>query len=105
MKRWIFMLFFIIVIIAVSAWLWWPPWATPNRYSDLGTAMLGGAVVAFAILLLQERSAQAAEKRDLQLQLGLADSFPGIDLKHRNLSGFYLPSKDLRNANLTGANL
>jgi uncharacterized protein YjbI with pentapeptide repeats len=82
-------------------------WPGPesNRNSDLGIALISGAVVALAVLYLQVRLSNAAEKRNLQLQLGLQDKFPGIDLSHHDLSGFHIPGKDLRQANLTGTNL
>jgi drug/metabolite transporter (DMT)-like permease len=72
--------------------LWWLPDAYPDRYSDLGTALLGalvgGGVVASVVLFLERRHASEAEKRNLQLMLGVGNSFVGIDLRGRDLSGF-----------------
>lgn len=80
------------------------PGEEPNRCSDLGTTLIGGAVVAVAVLYLERQFSHGAEKRDL-LQLGLQTSLVSIDLRDRDLSGFHLAGKDLRGANLTGANL
>lgn len=96
-------------ILLVGAVLWWPPTSAPNRYSDLGTALIGGGIVSFTVLYMQQQFSRSYEKRDLQLQLGAGTSFPGIDLGGRDLSRFYLAGKDfsgaLRNANLRGTNL
>ena len=106
MKRWFIPLAGIILVVIVPgvAFLMWPG-PESNRNSDLGTALISGTVVAIAVLYLQARLSSAAEKQNLQLQLGLQDKFPGIDLSNRDLSGFHIPGKDLRQANLTGANL
>jgi uncharacterized protein YjbI with pentapeptide repeats len=85
--------------------LWWPPGASPDRYSELGTALIGGGVVALAILLLEQALAERQQKRGIQLQLGLADDFRGIDLSGVDLSGAYLANKNLRGASLIGADL
>ena len=99
----VFILFFVIAPGIVFLIL--PGEAPSTRNTDLGVALIGGGVVALAVLYLQNRLSSAAEKRDLQLQLGLQDKFPGIDLSHRDLSGFHIPGKDLRQANLTRTNL
>src|SRR5215217_7160450 len=105
MMRWAIPTILISAVFAVGGVLWWPPEEPPDRCSDLGTALMGGAVVAFAALYLEQRFSRAAENRDLRLQIGLEDSLAGIDLSCRNLSGFHLAGKDLRGANLKGANL
>jgi hypothetical protein len=42
-------------VLAAGLWLWLPPGENPDRYSDLGAALISGAVVAFAALYLQWR--------------------------------------------------
>jgi len=105
MKRWGIPLVALAAVLIAGFWLWLPPEDAPNRRSDLGTALIGGAIVGVAILYLQGQLSRGAERRNLRLQLGLTNTLAGIDLSGRDLSGFYLPEKDLRGANLSGANL
>jgi len=105
MRGWILPLLIILIVFGVGLWLWCPSNRAPDRYSDLGTAIIGGSVIVLAGLFLERRLSRAAERRDLQLQLGLQNNLVGIDLNRRDLSGFYLSGKDLRYANLTKANL
>jgi uncharacterized protein YjbI with pentapeptide repeats len=95
----------VLVVIALGLFLWCTPGATADRNSELGAALLGGGVVSIALLYLQWRLSLAAEKRDLQLQLGIQKDFRGIDLSARDLSGFHLPEKYFTKANFTRANL
>lgn len=105
-----------LILVALGLALWWPPSASPSRRSDLGTALLGGAVVAFAVawfeVVVARRSEQdkrhrqeAAERQNLQLTVGLQQELRGIGLAGRDLSGFYLRGKDLSETDLIGANL
>jgi uncharacterized protein YjbI with pentapeptide repeats len=94
-----------VIVLASGLYMWWPPGAPPNRHSDLGTALIGGAIVAFSVLYLEQQFSRNYERRNLQLQLGTRTDFPGIDLSDRDLSGFYLTGKDFSGANLKGANL
>ena len=105
MIRWGIPLIALAGVLAVGFWLWFPPEADANRYSDLGTTLIGGATVGVAILYLERQFSRRAERRDLQMQLGLTDELPGVDLSGRDLSRFYLPGKDLRHANLRKAKL
>ena len=119
MMRWGTLVSVIIAGTLVGGLLWWPPGAPPDRYSDLGTAMVGalvgGSVIALAVVFLERRYAAEADKRNLQTTLGMGNSFVGIDLSGRNLSGFYLAGRDfsggkfegsdLSGANLSGTNL
>jgi hypothetical protein len=105
MRGWILPLLIILIVFGVGLWLWCPSNRAPDRYSDLGTTIIGGGVIVFGGLFLERRLSRAAERRDLQLQLGLQNNLVGIDLNRRDLSGFYLSGKDLRYANLTKANL
>jgi hypothetical protein len=105
----------ILIVLVGGFLLWLLPEAYPNRYSELGAALISGGIVALAILALEQSLAQRQQKRDLQLQLVLGNEFPGIDLRDADLSGAYLMAKtftdarfqgaDLRGANLAGANL
>ncbi len=103
--RWVVPTIAIGAVLAVGLWLWWPPGAEPDRCSDLGTALIGGAVVAGAVLYLERQFSRAAERRDLRLQLGMQKDLSGIELRMRDLSGFNLVRKNLQGADLRGADL
>jgi uncharacterized protein YjbI with pentapeptide repeats len=62
-------------------------------------------VIAVAVLLLEQRHAAEADRRDLLLTVGLGVSFVGIDLRGRDLSRAYLVSKNFSGARFDGANL
>lgn len=100
---------------------------------DLGSQLTGGAVVAFAVVLLERlaegrfRRAEAArgrtrggrakaaggrrgEERNFRLLIGLQKDLTGIDLENRDLKSYFLRAKlltdaTLKNANLAGADL
>jgi len=91
-RRWVLLPFAALVVF--GGVLWWPPDTPPDRYSDLGTAIVGGGVIALAVLFLEQRHAAEADRREVLLTLGLGESFVGIDLRHRDLSGSYLAGKD-----------
>jgi uncharacterized protein YjbI with pentapeptide repeats len=93
------------IVLATGFYLWWPPGTPPDRCSDLGTALMGGAIVAFSVFYLERQLSRAYEKRNLQLELGTGKDFQGIDLSGRDLSKCYLPGKDFSGANFHGANL
>lgn len=105
MKRWIIPALAVVLVFVIGAILWWPPWVPADRYSDLGTAIMGGGVIALAVLYLEQRSAMEADKRDLLLAMGLGQSFVGIDLQRRNLARAYLVGKDFSGARFGKANL
>jgi uncharacterized protein YjbI with pentapeptide repeats len=95
----------------------------PNRqkaHSTLGTGLLVSVVVAGAVGFTQleiDRRATArlresdqarersAQRQTLQLTIGLRKNLAGIDLRRRDLSGFYLEQKNFFEANFSGANL
>lgn len=99
---------------------------------NLGSQLAGGAVVAFAVVLLERlaegrfRRAEAAradereeaerrrreeeEERNFRLLIGLQKDLTGIDLEDRDLKSYFLRAKlladaTLKNANLEGADL
>jgi hypothetical protein len=79
----------------------------PDRYTEFDSAFLevGGALLAggFALavvwltLKLTARN-EARKKRSLQVELGAAQEFPGIDLSNPDLSGFFLTGKNFTDA-------
>jgi uncharacterized protein YjbI with pentapeptide repeats len=93
--------------------LWWPQHRDPVSRSDLGVALMTGALIAFAVLavqlLIQVRSQRDANARQDQadraavlLQLGLSGaSLSGLDLQGQDLSNAYMKEKDLSGANLS----
>jgi uncharacterized protein YjbI with pentapeptide repeats len=107
--------------------LYWPRHRDPVSRSDLGVALMGGALIAFAILVLQvmiqfraeaddrDRAEQAsrdarerqeqADRQALLLLLGRSQNLSGVDLHEENLSAAYLSAKQLRGANLGEANM
>ncbi len=108
--------------VVPGVFLFWPSRSDPVCRSDLGVALMTGALVAFAVLGFQllvearvsrvEQDRQKLEERQtLELQLALTtEPLPRIALRERDLSYFYLYKKDFREgifngANLTGANL
>jgi uncharacterized protein YjbI with pentapeptide repeats len=104
------------VLIAPGLFLWLPRRSDAGSRADLGASLLGGAVVAFSVLVVevvvlnrvhgaQAESDRRAQRAALQLQLSLQNDFPGLDVAERDLSGFYLQRKQLPGARLVGANL
>ena len=94
--------------------LYWPQHRDPIRRSDLGIALMTGALIAFAVLavqiLIQIRSQRDANEREEQadraallLQLGRSANLAGLDLHEKNLSNAYMNAKNLRGANLEHA--
>jgi uncharacterized protein YjbI with pentapeptide repeats len=96
--------------------LWWPQHRDPVSRSDLGVALMTGALIAFAVLavqvLIQIRSQRDANAREdqanraaLLLQLGRSRNLSGLDLQDKNLSTAYLNKKNLSGANLEEASM
>jgi uncharacterized protein YjbI with pentapeptide repeats len=106
----------VLVTVLPGAALWWPTRGHPDRRSDLGLALMSGAVIAFAVLAVQImfdiRSSQAddarqaiADRQNLQFQVARQRDLSSIALPGQDVSGFYLPDKKLTEANLEGTNL
>lgn len=105
-------------LVALGLILWSPhSGGASDADSDLGAALIGAAVVPFALFLLEHRFNSIAEKRETleaarrhaaaernhaQTITASNDELPGIDLSDRDLSGFYLRKKNLNEANLRG---
>ncbi|MEZ5081744.1 MAG: pentapeptide repeat-containing protein [Thermoleophilia bacterium] len=99
---------------------WWPSRRRRDARTDLGLALVSGAIVAAAVLIVQldfeqrisadqqraERALRAQEARlQIQTTLGLHRDLTGIDLHGRVLDGFYLRKKIFRDAVVTDASL
>ena len=93
------------VVILLGLYLWWPWYLMPDRRSDLGATLVGGGIVAFVVLYLEQVLSQRQDRNILRLQLSTAKNFDGVDLSNQDLSGFYLPGKSFNHANLTGVDL
>jgi uncharacterized protein YjbI with pentapeptide repeats len=120
-----------LVALAILGWALWR--AAPDRQDArkaLGTGLLVSVVVAGAVGSAQlavdhrqasldkqsaENARRTAERESLRVTLGVQPSLERIDLRGRDLSGFYLAGKplagavlertNLRKANLEGTNL
>lgn len=95
--------------IAIGVYLWLPGRSDTDHRGNLGAALIGGAIIALAIFLIQivvdERRQRDEAKQNLRLTLGLAESLSGIDLSGASLERMYLAGKDLSGAQLVGADL
>ena len=94
-----------LIVILIGLYLWWPPCLAPDRSSDLGANVVGGGIVAFVVLYLDQVLSRRQERNLLRLQLSTGSDFQRIDLRDQDLSGFYLPGKDFADADLRGADL
>jgi hypothetical protein len=82
-----------IVILVVGVTLWWPPegefteaGVQTDRSSDLGAALISGAVVAFAVLFIERRQTPESEKRNMQVALSTTQELDGADLSGYELT-------------------
>jgi uncharacterized protein YjbI with pentapeptide repeats len=109
---------FLIVILSVvpGLYLWFPSRRDSAARSDLGVALMTGALIAFAVLTIQvliernirERDAarqRADARQNLQLTLSFTKDLTAIKLDGRDLRGFHLYNKTLHNAVLDDADL
>jgi len=96
--------------------LWWPQHRDPVSRSDLGVALMTGALIAFAVLavqvLIQIRSQQDANAREdqadraaLVLMLERSSNLSDLNLQGKDLSTTYLKEKDLTGANLSRSSM
>jgi uncharacterized protein YjbI with pentapeptide repeats len=109
-------LLFAVALSIVGVLLWWPRRREVEARSGLGASLVAGAVVAFAIFLLQtqgerladeedRRRAAASERQARLLALSSEDDFTGIDLRGRRMQRFILRGKTMVRATLTEADL
>jgi hypothetical protein len=95
--------------IGAGLYLWLPTRGDPDHRGGLGSALIGGAVIALAIFLVQividERRQRESEQTNLRLTLGLTQDLGGIDLRGEDLDRVYLAGKSLVGALLEGASL
>lgn len=115
-----FIVVFAVLIVVLSVlpgfYLWWPSRGDSAARSDLGVALMTGALIALAVLGIQvlidqgirqrEEDRQALDaQRSFELQLNLQDDLTGIKLDGRDLREFYLYEKVLENAKLNDTDL
>jgi hypothetical protein len=97
------------VLVGIGLGLWLAALVStkdvPGRLSDLGSGLLGGAVVAFAVFFLELRSQQSEELNSLRLTIGLQQDLSRADLSGRDLSRTVLNGKDLTKAVFANAKL
>jgi uncharacterized protein YjbI with pentapeptide repeats len=106
----------LLLSVLPGMYFWWPSRKEAASRSDLGVALMTGALIALGVLGLQvvldirlneveESRRVAQEEQALKLQLALQGRLIGIPLEQKELAGVYLYEKDLTNANLRRANL
>lgn len=103
--RWVGLLALVVVQVGIGLWLWLPAGDPPNRESDLGGAIIGGAVVALAVLLLDWAATRRSESDQLRLTLNLDRETEGIRLDRRDLGGMYLVRRNFACATFRGTRL
>jgi uncharacterized protein YjbI with pentapeptide repeats len=106
----------LLLSVLPGMYFWWPSRREPASRSDLGVALMTGALIALGVLALQvvldvrlneveETRRVAQEEQSLKLQLALQGRLTGISLEEKKLDGIYLYEKDLTHANLRRADL
>jgi uncharacterized protein YjbI with pentapeptide repeats len=109
-----------VVLVIGGVVLWWPSRDDPGAKSSIGAALLTGAVVSFAIFMLQvvtdarldeieERRSRERALQDLRLQVAISPSLEGFNFRQGgdaiDLSGFYFAGKRLVDARFIGITL
>jgi hypothetical protein len=102
-----------VAVIAVGLLLWLPSGENKGSRGELGAAVLGGAVVAFALLFFEGQRETAADRlaneQAHQLivanQLATQADLRGFQLHAVDLSGLVLANKRLDEADLSQASL
>lgn len=95
-----------IIILIFGVILWLPPDDTPTRNSDLGAAMVSGALVSIAVLFIERRQQRESEKRSMQLSLSTQQELESLDLSTYDLRRVsFLRGRKLSRANFQGVNL
>jgi uncharacterized protein YjbI with pentapeptide repeats len=75
------------------------------RLGELGAGLLSGAVVAFAVFLLERVYERRSRAESLRVTIGLQRDLTGIDLNGEELAGFSFQGKVLIGAELSHAKL
>jgi uncharacterized protein YjbI with pentapeptide repeats len=112
----VFAVLIVVLSVIPGIYLWWPSREESAARSDLGVALMTGAVIAFAVLGIQvliernnrerDETRQAADaQQNFELTLSLQDNLTGIRLDGRDLRRFYLYNKVMRNAELNRTDL
>lgn len=83
----------------------WEKFGRANRYSELGAALTGGAIVAGIVLFIERLYAARTENRAMQFEVGRQRDVSGVDLRDRDLKNSYWRGKDVSEAYLTNAKL
>jgi uncharacterized protein YjbI with pentapeptide repeats len=113
-KRWLLPLLLFLIGLTVWAPSFWYSGEEGGNYSDLGSAIAGGAIVALVVLFLERQFATEADRSNTQLQLalqkqatelqvGLWKDAQSIGLRYRDLRGIHWRSVDMSLADLTKA--
>jgi uncharacterized protein YjbI with pentapeptide repeats len=88
------------LLVVAGFLLWFPTRRDLSSRSELGAALLGGALVALAILYLQSEQEKASDRESFRLEVALQPDLKHSDLRGQDLSGLLLRSKDLSGAQL-----
>jgi uncharacterized protein YjbI with pentapeptide repeats len=107
---------FLIIVFTVipGLWLWWPKRTDAVSRSDLGVALMTGALIAVAVLAIQVSIDEKARKREetrqetdarqnFELTLSLQQDLSGIRLDRDDLRGLNFFGKTMRRASLNRA--
>jgi hypothetical protein len=78
---------------------------TEEKAAELGRGVLVSLILTIALAWIQHQGDVRDARNSLALSLSSSNSFPGIDLRGRNLDRFYLAGKTLDGADLEGAKL
>jgi len=98
-----------VAVIAVGLLLWLPSGENKGSRSELGAAVLGGAVVAFALLFFEGQRQQAADRlaarQNFQIALAAQPDLGKVSLTHADLRKIVLVKKRLSGADLSSADI
>ncbi|GGM81214.1 hypothetical protein GCM10010106_29790 [Thermopolyspora flexuosa] len=101
--------YLIVAVLSIGAFLWAFDHRSDASRSNLGAALVGGAVIGFIVFTQQDIAArQAAEEQDRQAALDVIRTqtdLTGADLASRDLAGLSLRNRRLEDANLDRASL
>src|SRR3954447_9624896 len=78
---------------------------TEEKAAELGRGVVVSLILTIALTWIQHQGDIRDARSNLALSLSSSNSFPGIDLRKKNLNGFYLAGKKLDGADLEGAKL